>query len=771
MPVEQVNAWGSYDKTAKEARTLDRGSSEVTSYPTELRQRRRSSRGSNELGDSSRHNRRRHSLYDSHRNLLNLSRHRVEMPLRLSSSCHPAVSLARLSSSRHGTRLSDLPSPQESPAGPGFFETLVTEKKYVGIPENLPPNERHECAFDDLDDETLDAIRDTFPIFFEDSMMEKKKKPFGIKSIFAAANATMPWQYDSLKYDFLKFIGICLRGIGQVYFQNNPLTGLLILIGMFVQSSRIAVHGIIALVCGTSVALLLGFDSGLARSGLFGYNSFLVGLAIATFHSSQEHTGYDASILISTVVFSSLSSVIFVMLGKLLVPYKSPPLTLPFNVATMIFIAASANMNRVDFNPVRTPALPDYESPPFDGITVQAFFAGAIRGVGQVFLADNIVSGVLVLLGIAICSRISAIAAFLGSALGAATALAVGVPGSAVEMGMFGFNASLTVTAMFMFYTPSMGGGVLAVMAGVATVLTQQASATMLEPFGLPFMTLPFCLVGLPFIIIQGTTSIVIAVPLSSMTTPEDHFRTVKMLEDGFAFLKECLDSDSSGGRGMTRARSRKMIKSLSRLDSVLSGFDQDDMENVTAKKGFCFQTKKDPQAIAASALFKKLDQKGFGAIHIKDTMKALQEAGLVDSEGLHFARLVLDLMGIDESMTIDDHEFVAFAVVGTSVDTIRHQLFKFFAFVDEDGNGSVDFDEINHALDYLGQPTLTDEECDTLLELTKTEGEEIDVSELLNVVSVAKITALTDAFHSGTRHAENTHKVSTQDGEEEIDV
>lgn len=36
----------------------------------------------------------------------------------------------------------------------------------------------------------------------------------------------------------------------QVYFQNNPLSGLLILIGMFVQSTRVAVHGIIAVVAG-----------------------------------------------------------------------------------------------------------------------------------------------------------------------------------------------------------------------------------------------------------------------------------------------------------------------------------------------------------------------------------------------------------------------------------------------------------------------------------------------------------------------------------------
>ena len=36
----------------------------------------------------------------------------------------------------------------------------------------------------------------------------------------------------------------------QVYFQNNPLSGAFILAGMFVQSSRVAVHEAIALVAG-----------------------------------------------------------------------------------------------------------------------------------------------------------------------------------------------------------------------------------------------------------------------------------------------------------------------------------------------------------------------------------------------------------------------------------------------------------------------------------------------------------------------------------------
>ena len=97
---------------------------------------------------------------------------------------------------------------------------------------------------------------------------------------------------------------------------------MLILVAMFIQSSRVAVHGIIAIVCGNLSGLLMGFDKSFLSCGLFGYNSFLVGLAIATFDSAEMHMGYNWSAAIGVIITSYFSSVLFVMLGKMLAPYK-----------------------------------------------------------------------------------------------------------------------------------------------------------------------------------------------------------------------------------------------------------------------------------------------------------------------------------------------------------------------------------------------------------------------------------------------------------------
>jgi len=292
-----------------------------------------------------------------------------------------------------------------------------------------------------------------------------------LRSVLRSANGTAPWLQPYLVGEKEKtrkpakrsscsvarvlrqsalFVELCLRGIAQVYFQNNPISGLLILIGLLIQSTRVAVYGMVAVAIGNLTAYGLGFDRGLIRSGLFGYNAVLVGLLLATFDTvattaADNNNAYSGWTFLAAIVMSAFSSIVFVTMGKLLVPYKSPPLTFPFNIATILFLLSTAQMRRVDYDGSsgRQPSLPSYIDSSTSGaatgsITGADFFAGVVRGVGQVYAADNLVSGVLILLGIAVCSRISAVAAFVGSAIGAATAVVVGAPAAHISSGLYG---------------------------------------------------------------------------------------------------------------------------------------------------------------------------------------------------------------------------------------------------------------------------------------------------------------------------------------------
>src|SRR6476620_1291980 len=89
---------------------------------------------------------------------------------------------------------------------------------------------------------------------------------------------TSSWEHLAQENLLIGILDTLLRGCGQVMFQNNPLTGLLILVGIFVNSALLGLAGVIGLIISTLTALLLGADRTIIRAGLFGYNGILTGI-------------------------------------------------------------------------------------------------------------------------------------------------------------------------------------------------------------------------------------------------------------------------------------------------------------------------------------------------------------------------------------------------------------------------------------------------------------------------------------------------------------
>jgi urea transporter len=86
----------------------------------------------------------------------------------------------------------------------------------------------------------------------------------------------------------LRFVDINLRGIGQVMFQDNPLTGAFFLVAIAWGSyaagvPQVAIAGVVAVIVATLTAQWLHVDDGSLNAGLYGFNGILVGLALATF--------------------------------------------------------------------------------------------------------------------------------------------------------------------------------------------------------------------------------------------------------------------------------------------------------------------------------------------------------------------------------------------------------------------------------------------------------------------------------------------------------
>ena len=74
-----------------------------------------------------------------------------------------------------------------------------------------------------------------------------------------------------------------LRGIGQVFFQENAWTGGCFALGIAISSPLMALGAVVGAAIGAATARVLKFDEKELTAGIYGFNSTLVGIATLFF--------------------------------------------------------------------------------------------------------------------------------------------------------------------------------------------------------------------------------------------------------------------------------------------------------------------------------------------------------------------------------------------------------------------------------------------------------------------------------------------------------
>jgi urea transporter len=252
----------------------------------------------------------------------------------------------------------------------------------------------------------------------------------------------------------LQAVDVCLRSFGQVVFQNSPITGLFILIAMLTaEHSMIAVFAVLACICGNLYAYIMSYDRGLLTNGIWGYNAVLIGCALHTFVWDENIPLKDTEyhILFAVPFLGCITVIIAAATASILVPMELTPLTFPFQLATWLWFLAAQTWSNVQINnlPMKPQlvnvTVADLATPSYDpSRVVESIFTG----VAQIFLIGDWWSGLLILIGIFLCSPISAVAAFIGSACGSLIGTAVGGDPDLIYAGLYSFNPALTSVAL-----------------------------------------------------------------------------------------------------------------------------------------------------------------------------------------------------------------------------------------------------------------------------------------------------------------------------------
>lgn len=309
------------------------------------------------------------------------------------------------------------------------------------------------------------------------------------------------------------FLDASLRGVGQVFLQNHPLTGAFFLLAVLANSllsaAPLAAAGVSAFwlfagavlgtVVGTGVAMLLRRDPREIGDGLYGYNGTLVGIAVPFFFQA------GAAMLPVILAATALSTGIMVFLSRLLGRWRLPALTAPFVLTTWLVLAVVSHVGGLQPSSYM-PSASLAHLPSLAPLTPLELGEGLLSGEGQVMLQGHWISGILIAVGLLSNSRRAFVFALAGSLLGLLLGMLEGADPASLMAGLHGFNPVLTGIALGCVF-PARHAGFWALLGMGATFVLALLLSYAFHPTGLPVLTAPFVLTTWLFLLPRVRTA------------------------------------------------------------------------------------------------------------------------------------------------------------------------------------------------------------------------------------------------------------------------
>lgn len=228
-------------------------------------------------------------------------------------------------------------------------------------------------------------------------------------------------------YNLLLVLG---RGIGQVMFQNNALFGLLMLVGIFLNSWEMGILAVSGNIISTLTAYFSGYSRDDIKNGLYGFNGILVGIAVGVF----------MKLSLGSLLLMAVASGISTWIARLFSLQRSlPGFTAPFILSVWILLGFC------------TWIMPDMllgSDAVTDTIQGINYFQTFSFGIGQVMFQRNLLTGLFFLAGILVNSQTAAFYTVLGALISIPLATLMGIDSETLNMVLMGYNGVLCAIAL-----------------------------------------------------------------------------------------------------------------------------------------------------------------------------------------------------------------------------------------------------------------------------------------------------------------------------------
>lgn len=277
-----------------------------------------------------------------------------------------------------------------------------------------------------------------------------------------------------------------LKGISQVFLIENAVTGFIILVAITTSSFVLGVMAFASSFVGTIIGKIAGGDEKTVKQGLFGYNSVLTGMALTILLSGEYHWIIALSgAIVAAIVTAALMNV---MKSK-----ELPILTFPFIIVTWFTLLSTYRLKAFKLTDELVPQGLAYWNLDIKGEI--DWTAGIFGGIGQILFLEQILPGILLFIALFWAGWKYGLYAIIGNLAAVLAAYGLGGEHHLIFVGLYGYNAILTIIAVSIAYNDNHHYGPLTgVIAACVTVPIMASIATFLIPFGLPALTMPFVL-------------------------------------------------------------------------------------------------------------------------------------------------------------------------------------------------------------------------------------------------------------------------------------
>merc|ERR1719507_447435 len=350
---------------------------------------------------------------------------------------------------------------------------------------------------------------------------------------------------SGLRWTPLKAVDAALRGISQVIFVNNPISGLIILLGLMVAELPTGIAAIGCSLVAVATSAYFRQPTNQIANGLTQFNAVLVGSVMISLWPTVAKEELSLRVWLVVLLGASISVVVnsacagflsgvhsSIMIGRDAsgkLKWRDQGVsgfTLPFNLVAWtlwsLLLELGPGREEVEGHKPHFPHPAPVEE---EGSSSEAqidflkMLLGSLYGLGQVYGVLSVPCSVSVILAALIFSPILAASLWSGSILGCLAALGVSPSLDPIYLGLWSYCPLLTAAGCCFHALPRISALPFLLAAVVTTVGAQAALAHLFRVLGLPHLTLPFILTSWAFLLFSTE---VVTRP-EKLSTPEEH--------------------------------------------------------------------------------------------------------------------------------------------------------------------------------------------------------------------------------------------------------